>query len=109
MTLDFGLRHLSGAQVAQSGKVEQTDLRHCATTPYRGGVVERSRVVVKTGGLGARVCRQDMIKRARHRDASGLRWTSSQVALGPSPRRSFECPCQGYATDDPGEPYPDDV
>ena len=29
-----------------------------------------------------------------------------------SPRRSFECPCdqcQGYAANDPGEPYPDDV
>jgi hypothetical protein len=47
MTVDFGLRHLSGAQVAQSGKVEQTDLRHCATPLYRGGVVERSRVVVE--------------------------------------------------------------
>jgi hypothetical protein len=29
-----------------------------------------------------------------------------------SPRRLFECPCdqcQGYAANDPGEPYPDDV
>jgi hypothetical protein len=29
-----------------------------------------------------------------------------------SPRRLFECPCdqcQGYATDDPDEPEPDDV
>jgi hypothetical protein len=47
MTFDFGLRHLSGAQVAQGGKGGQTDLRHCATALYRGGVVERSRVVVE--------------------------------------------------------------
>jgi hypothetical protein len=41
------------------------------------------------------------------------RRSSNQVALlGRSPCWSFECPCdqcQGYATDDPGEPYPDDV
>jgi hypothetical protein len=39
--------------------------------------------------------------------------SSNEVALlGRSPRRPFECPCdqcQGYAADDPGEPYPDDV
>jgi hypothetical protein len=32
--------------------------------------------------------------------------------VGTAPRRSFECPCdqcQGYATDDPGEPYLDDL
>jgi hypothetical protein len=39
--------------------------------------------------------------------------SSSQVALRRRPpRRLFECPCDaclGYATNDPGEPYPDDV
>jgi hypothetical protein len=39
--------------------------------------------------------------------------SSSPVALRRrSPRRLFECPCdqcQGYAANDPGEPYPDDV
>ena len=51
-------------------------------------------------------------KTSSYEKSPALRSSSQVVLLGRSPRRLFECPCeqcQGYATDDPGEPYPDDV
>jgi hypothetical protein len=77
-----------------------------------GGRVMRKRVCqnVNRPNKTSSYAKREIISIISLRPASR---SSNEVALlGRSPRRLFECPCnqcQGYAANDPGETYPDDV